>query len=202
MFFFIYSCVSLFLFPSQLSHPAFSSLFPIIHPFFPTSLSFIFPNIPPFHPCSYPFLLCSSPSLSSHLFPIFPLLSISSPDSKTYKKIPTTRRITALSTKSHTLPRNMGATANKGGATVVKGRSGEPRHPSTPPALRRQGSTGHVSLFCHLLSCTLCFILFLYLLSFVSVCVLASFFLLFSLSFFFLIFLVFLFDTSLSVISF
>ncbi|XP_063849087.1 spastin-like isoform X1 [Scylla paramamosain] len=62
-------------------------------------------------------------------------------DSRTYKKIPTTRRINALSTKSHTLPRNMGATTNKG-ATVVKGRAGDSKHPSTPPALRRQGSTG------------------------------------------------------------
>ncbi|XP_050718311.1 spastin-like isoform X3 [Eriocheir sinensis] len=62
-------------------------------------------------------------------------------DSKSYKKIPTTRRITALSTKSHTLPRNLGGTSSgaKGGA---KGRAGEPRHPSTPPALRRQASTG------------------------------------------------------------
>ncbi|KAG0713919.1 Spastin [Chionoecetes opilio] len=59
-------------------------------------------------------------------------------DSKTYKKIPAARRITALSSKSHTLPRNMGGTAAKGGA---KGRA-DPKHPSTPPPLRRQVSTG------------------------------------------------------------
>ncbi|XP_053655663.1 spastin isoform X2 [Cherax quadricarinatus] len=59
-------------------------------------------------------------------------------DAKTYKKIPSTKRITTLSNKSQTLPRNMGSRA------VAKTR--DSRHPSTPPSVRRQlsnPSSGH-----------------------------------------------------------
>nr|XP_053655662.1 spastin-like isoform X1 [Cherax quadricarinatus] len=61
-----------------------------------------------------------------------------SEDAKTYKKIPSTKRITTLSNKSQTLPRNMGSRA------VAKTR--DSRHPSTPPSVRRQlsnPSSGH-----------------------------------------------------------
>ncbi|XP_045596963.1 spastin isoform X2 [Procambarus clarkii] len=60
-------------------------------------------------------------------------------DAKTFKKIPTTKRITTLSNKSQTLPRNMGSRA------VSKNRDG--KHPGTPPSVRRQLSNqngGHV----------------------------------------------------------
>ncbi|XP_066940069.1 spastin isoform X2 [Macrobrachium rosenbergii] len=51
-------------------------------------------------------------------------------DAKTFKKIPTAKRITALSHKSQTLPRNMGS------RVVSKTRDG--KHPGTPPSVRRQ----------------------------------------------------------------
>ncbi|XP_068236721.1 spastin-like isoform X2 [Palaemon carinicauda] len=51
-------------------------------------------------------------------------------DAKTFKKIPTAKRITALSHKSQTLPRNMGS------RVVSKARDG--KHPGTPPSVRRQ----------------------------------------------------------------
>ncbi|XP_042211352.1 spastin-like isoform X2 [Homarus americanus] len=51
-------------------------------------------------------------------------------DAKTFKKIPTPKRMSTLSNKSQTLPRNMGSRA------VSKAREG--RHPGTPPSVRRQ----------------------------------------------------------------
>ncbi|XP_066940068.1 spastin isoform X1 [Macrobrachium rosenbergii] len=56
--------------------------------------------------------------------------SKASEDAKTFKKIPTAKRITALSHKSQTLPRNMGS------RVVSKTRDG--KHPGTPPSVRRQ----------------------------------------------------------------
>ncbi|KAK7071367.1 hypothetical protein SK128_012708, partial [Halocaridina rubra] len=52
-----------------------------------------------------------------------------SEDAKTFKKIPTTKRFTALN-KSQTLPRNMGS------RVVSKTRDG--KQPGTPPSVRRQ----------------------------------------------------------------
>ncbi|XP_071521098.1 spastin isoform X2 [Panulirus ornatus] len=60
-------------------------------------------------------------------------------DAKTFKKIPTTKRITTLSNKSQTLPRNMGSKA------VSKTR--DTRHPGTPPSVRRQLSNQNGSGF-------------------------------------------------------
>ncbi|XP_071521099.1 spastin isoform X3 [Panulirus ornatus] len=62
-----------------------------------------------------------------------------SEDAKTFKKIPTTKRITTLSNKSQTLPRNMGSKA------VSKTR--DTRHPGTPPSVRRQLSNQNGSGF-------------------------------------------------------
>ncbi|KAK3855477.1 hypothetical protein Pcinc_038126 [Petrolisthes cinctipes] len=68
-------------------------------------------------------------------------------DSKTFRKIPTGRRVGALtnnnnSNKSHTLPRNMGS------RTQTKGKephSPSSRYPSTPPSGRRQNGTSGVT---------------------------------------------------------
>lgn len=54
----------------------------------------------------------------------------SSEDAKTFKKIPTAKRISTLSNKSQTLPRNMGSRA------ITKSR--DSKHPGTPPSVRRQ----------------------------------------------------------------
>lgn len=51
-------------------------------------------------------------------------------DAKTFKKIPTAKRISTLSNKSQTLPRNMGSRA------ITKSR--DSKHPGTPPSVRRQ----------------------------------------------------------------
>ncbi|CAL4067466.1 unnamed protein product, partial [Meganyctiphanes norvegica] len=56
-------------------------------------------------------------------------------DQKTFKKIPTTKRISTLSHKSQTLPRNHGSRG------VIKSRDGH-KGQGTPPSLRRQLSAG------------------------------------------------------------
>lgn len=61
-------------------------------------------------------------------------------DSKTFRKIPTGRRVGALtnnnaSNKSHTLPRNMGSRAQ---AKSKEPHSPSTRYPSTPPSGCRQ----------------------------------------------------------------